>query len=80
MHSNARSLLANFDKFNLILANLKKSFSVIGVSETWLSDHTSVLVNITGQEIIMISCTGTVLSIESLKLRRWMWHLFTKQF
>ncbi len=42
MHLNARSLIGNFDKFEILLANLRKSFSVIGVTETWLNDLTSV--------------------------------------
>ena len=46
MHLNARSLIGNFDKFEILLANLRKSFSVIGVTETWLNDLTSDLVNI----------------------------------
>ena len=33
MHLNSRSLLGNFDKFNLLLGNLQKPFSVIGLSE-----------------------------------------------
>jgi hypothetical protein len=48
MHLNARSLSGNFDKFEILLANLRKSFSVIGVTETWLNDLTSDLVNIPG--------------------------------
>ena len=48
MHLNTRSLLGNFDKLNLLLGNLQVPFSVIGISETWLNDATSELVNITG--------------------------------
>ena len=33
MHLNSRSLLGNFDKFKLLLGNLQKPFSVIGLSE-----------------------------------------------
>ena len=36
MHLNARSLLKDLDQLNLMLGSLKKSFSVIGISETWL--------------------------------------------
>ena len=46
MHLNARSLFGNFDKVNVLLNNIHKPFSVIGVSETWLNDTTSELVNI----------------------------------
>lgn len=52
MHLNARSLLGNFDKFNVMLSNLKKSFSVIGVTETWLNDHTFDQVNIPGYKFV----------------------------
>ena len=52
MHLNTRSLLGNFDKLNLLLRNLQVPFSVIGVSETWLNDATSELVNITGYDNI----------------------------
>ena len=40
MHLNARSLLKNLDQLNFILKNLKRAFSVLGVSETWLTDST----------------------------------------
>ena len=46
------NLLCNFDKFNLTLGNLLKPFSVVGVSETWLDDATSELVNITGYNFV----------------------------
>ena len=52
VHLNTRSLLGNFDKLNLLLGNLKVPFSVIGVSETWLNDATSELVNITGYNFV----------------------------
>ena len=52
MHLNARSLLGNVHKFNVMLSNLKKSFSVIGVSETWLNDHTFDQVNIPGYKFV----------------------------
>ena len=48
VHLDASSLLGNFDKVNLLLNNIRKPFSVIGVSETWLNDATLELVNITG--------------------------------
>ena len=52
MHLNARSLVKNLDQLNLMLGSLKKSFSVIGISETWLTDCTAELVNITGYSFI----------------------------
>ena len=52
LHLNAHSLLKNLDQLNLLLKNLNRSFSVLGVSETWLSDSTSELVNITGYNFV----------------------------
>lgn len=52
LHLNARSLLKNLDQLNLILKNLKRAFSVVGVSETWLTDCSSELVNITGYNFV----------------------------
>jgi len=52
LHLNARSLLKNLDQLNLLLKNLKRSFSVLGVSETWLIDSTSELVNIAGYNFV----------------------------
>ena len=45
-------LLKIFNQLNLILKNLKGAFSVFGVSETWLTDSTSELVNITGYNFV----------------------------
>ena len=52
MHLNARSLMKNLDQLNLMLGSFKKSFSVIGISETWLTDCTVELVNISGYNFI----------------------------
>ena len=46
MHLNAQSLLGNFDNFKHLLINLRRSVSVIGVSETWLNELTCDQVNI----------------------------------
>ena len=48
MHINARSLLKSLDKLKLIMMNLQTPPSVIGLTETWLNDTTSELVNIIG--------------------------------
>ena len=48
MHLNARSLIGNFDKFKILLANMKKTFSIILVSETWLNDLTLDFANMSG--------------------------------
>ena len=52
IHLNARSLLKDLDQLNLMLGSLKKTFSVIGISETWLTDCTAELVNITGHNFV----------------------------
>ena len=52
MHLNARRLICNFDKFEILLANLWKSFSVIRVTEPWLNYLTSDLVNMPGYSFV----------------------------
>ena len=39
LHSNIRSIPKNLNSFEAYLDNLKHKFSVIGLSESWLSDH-----------------------------------------
>ena len=56
MHLNARSLIGNFDKFEILLTNLQKSFSVIAVAETWLNDLTSDLANMASWEKYCSRC------------------------
>ena len=56
MYLYARSLIGNFDKFEILLANLRKSFSVIGVTEIWLNDLTSDLVNIPRYSFVSNHC------------------------
>ena len=52
IHLNARSLLKNLDQLNLMFGSLKKPFSVIGISETWLTDCAAELFNITGYNFV----------------------------
>ena len=52
IHFNTRSLIRNFDQLNLLLRNLNMPFSVIGVSETWLTDCTAEHVNIRGYNFV----------------------------
>ena len=52
LYLNCRNLIGNFDKFKILTRNLRKSFSIIGVSETWLNDETSDLVNFSGYNFI----------------------------
>ena len=56
MQINIRSLIGNFDKFKSMLAQLHKSFSVIGLVETWLKDQTLELVNIPGYNFVSNHC------------------------
>lgn len=44
--------MRNFDQLNSLLRNLDTPFSVIGVLETWLTDCTAELVNITGYNFV----------------------------
>ena len=52
LHINCRSLIGNFDRFRVLTTNLLDSFSVIGVSETWLNDDTFNMVNLPGYNFI----------------------------
>ena len=45
-------MLKNLDQLKLMLGSLKKPFSVIGISVTWLTDCTAELVNITGYNFV----------------------------
>ena len=47
IHLNARSFIRNFDQLNSSLRNINMPISVIGVSETWLTDCTAEFANIT---------------------------------
>jgi len=38
LHLNVRSLSRNYDNFTSFLANIEGTFSIMGVSETWLKD------------------------------------------
>ena len=49
---NARSLIRNFDQLNSFLRNINMPFSVISVSETWLTHCTAELANITGYNFV----------------------------
>lgn len=52
LHINCRSLIGNFDKFRVLSDNLSNSFSVIGLSETWLNDNTHESVDLPGYDFI----------------------------
>ena len=70
LHLNARSLYGNFEKFNQLLGSLDHSFSVIGVTETWLNESTSDLVNIPDYNFVSVhrthkSCGGVGLYLRN---------------
>ena len=53
IHVNSRSLSRNFDAFSLFLSSLSIQSSVIGVTETWLSDDSPLsMCNISGYEFV----------------------------
>ena len=52
LHINARSLLNKLDDIKSLLENIPHSFSAIGISETWLTDTTQDLVNISGYKFL----------------------------
>ena len=52
IHLNARGLIRNFDQLNSFLRNINMPFSVIGVSETWLTHCTAEFANITGYNFV----------------------------
>ena len=52
LHLNCRSLLGNFDRFKTLTANLDTTFSIIGLSETWLNDKTFNQVDLPGYDFI----------------------------
>ena len=53
LHLNARSLYGNFGKFNKLLGLLEQEVSAIGITETWLNDSTSDLVDILGYNFVL---------------------------
>jgi hypothetical protein len=48
LHHNVRSLRQNYTKFTTMLDTLDHSFSVLGLTETWLKPHNATLYNIDG--------------------------------
>ena len=53
MHMNIRSLNKNFENLRIFLDNFTDSFfSVIGLTETWLTDNTASLFNLPGYHLI----------------------------
>jgi hypothetical protein len=72
MHINARSLCRNFENCRSMLARITHQFSVIGISETWLTDQTLDTVNTQGYNFIS--------NHRKSKTGGWYWSIFTKSF
>ena len=57
-HINIRSMKANLTSFEICLQNLEFEFSVIGITETWLTDSNPDLCNINGFNFVETHKTG----------------------
>ena len=53
-HVNARSLQKNFDTFHHMIDSLEIDFTIIGISETWMSEPS----NLTSLETYNFECYG----------------------
>ena len=54
-HLNVRSLKNKFDDFYKYLGSLKINFSLIGISETWLTDNSANLYDISGYKFLNVN-------------------------
>ncbi|XP_041463802.1 uncharacterized protein LOC121414811 [Lytechinus variegatus] len=54
-HMNIRSINKNFDHLNILLQELATKFSVVGLSETWLSDNSN-LYSLPGYHNPIVNC------------------------
>ena len=57
-HINIRSMKANLTSFEKCFKNLEFEFSVIGITETWLTDSNSDVYNINGFNFVETHRTG----------------------
>ena len=53
LHINARSLVKNFDSILIYIASLQHTFTVIAISETWITDSNDSLINIPGYNRVL---------------------------
>ena len=54
-HLNARSLVKNFDEFQVLLSSINYDFSFIAISETWFKPSTPFdLFNIDGYYLVQV--------------------------
>ena len=51
-HMNIRSVPRHIQELNCYLNNIDLRFSIIGLSETWISNHTSGLYNLEGYDLV----------------------------
>ena len=68
IHFNARSLYKNFEDISIFLSSLKHSFTIIAVSETWISRDPVIPFNLPGyiHLFIMIEHLGVEEVLDSL--------------
>ena len=57
IHFNSRSLNSNLSKIKHCLRQLDKKFTIIAITETWLSKETSNMVDIEGYEMFFLNRT-----------------------
>ena len=72
-HINIRSMKANLTSFEICLQNLEFEFSVIGITETWLTDSNSDLYT-TGQKFGIFGKHNGISRIWHLNLLQMAWH------
>ena len=58
IHFNARSLYKNFEDISIFLSSLKHSFTIIAVSETWISRDPVIPFNLPGYTFIHYNRTS----------------------
>ena len=54
LHLNARSLNRNFDSVKDLLLSLDYPFTVIGITESWLTTHSPPLFDLDGYQTIRV--------------------------
>ena len=53
LHLNIRSISKNFDSFRILIEGLSFNCSVIGLSETWFSDHSPSLFSLPNYNLVV---------------------------
>ena len=60
IHFNSRSLNSNLSKFKHCLNQLNRQFTAIAISETWLTEEQTAMVDIEGYEMLSYTSTKTI--------------------